>query len=175
MSLKKPSPAGGRLAVHFRTGNPLWETPWPFFRGLDREFHFDLDVCAVAANAKCARFYSPAEDGLCQPWAGACWMNPPYGREIGRWVAKALTESRRGCLVVSLLPARTDTAWWHEYVMPAAEIRLVRGRLKFGGSEHSAPFPSAVVVYRPGIEGGPPRLSTINSGTRSAIPDPSRN
>ncbi|AEG14390.1 DNA N-6-adenine-methyltransferase [Desulfofundulus kuznetsovii DSM 6115] len=131
-----------------RTGE--WETPQTFFDALDAEFHFTLDVCARPENAKCARFFTPEQDGLRQSWAGeTCWMNPPYGREIGRWVEKAYNEARRGAVVVALLPARTDTRWWHRYVMRAAEIRFVEGRLKFGGAENSAPFPSVVVVFTP--------------------------
>lgn len=159
-----------RLAVHYSSDTDLWSTPWEFFRGLDREFRFALDVCAIRENAKCGRFFSPEEDGLAQQWSGVCFMNPPYGRAIGRWVEKAFTESRRGALVVCLLPARTDTGWWQDFVMRAAEIRLVRGRLKFGTAEHSAPFPSAVVVFRPGPEPESPRLLTM-SVWRRGIPE----
>ncbi len=87
-------------------------------------------------------------DGLALTWLGTCWMNPPYGRKIGQWVRKAYESSLLGATVVCLLPARTDTAWWHDYVVKG-EIRFLRGRLKFGGQKNSAPFPSAVVVYRP--------------------------
>jgi phage N-6-adenine-methyltransferase len=135
---------------HFSSKTGVWATPVDFFRLLDSEFSFTLDVCALPDNAKCARFFTPAEDGLAQEWQGAVWMNPPYGREIGRWVAKARASAQAGATVVCLLPARTDTAWWHEHVTRAAEIRFIRGRLKFGGSPYSAPFPSAVVVFRPG-------------------------
>ncbi|RKO68086.1 DNA N-6-adenine-methyltransferase [Desulfofundulus salinus] len=132
-----------------RTGE--WETPQTFFEALNAEFRFTLDVCARPENAKCLRYFTPEQNGLLQPWAPeTCWMNPPYGREIGRWVEKAYNEARRGAVVVALLPARTDTRWWHRYVMRAAEIRFVKGRLKFGGAENSAPFPSAVVVFTPG-------------------------
>ncbi|WP_243137294.1 phage N-6-adenine-methyltransferase [Desulfofundulus thermobenzoicus] len=128
-----------------------WETPASFFAVLNSEFRFTLDVCARPENAKCPRFFSPEQDGLRQSWAGEiCWMNPPYGREIGKWVRKAFEEARRGAVVVCLLPSRTDTRWWHNYVMRAAEIRFVIGRLRFGGAPGSAPFPSAVVVFRPG-------------------------
>lgn len=127
-----------------------WATPQDFFDELNSKYHFTLDVCATEADAKCERYYSPEEDGLAQEWEGVCWMNPPYGRNItGKWVKKAVEESRKGCTVVSLLPARTDNAWWHDYVMPYGEITFIRGRLKFGGSKDNAPFPSAVVVFRP--------------------------
>ena len=125
----------------------LWETPQDFFDRLDSEFHFDLDVCALPENAKCKRYFTPTQDGLLQDWRGVCWMNPPYGRKIGLWVRKAYeTAVSGGGTVVCLLPARTDTAWWHDYAMKG-EVRFIRGRLKFGGSKNSAPFPSAVVIF----------------------------
>lgn len=159
MKRQPEGPTAGRLAVHFRSTTDLWETPWPFYRRLDREFSFTLDVCAVSQNAKCDRFFSPLDDGLSQPWDGTCWMNPPYGRGIGQWVAKAVTESRRGAVVVALVPARTDTRWWHDGVMAAAEIRFVQGRIRFGAAAHAAPFPSAVVVFRGGGGSGRPAVS----------------
>lgn len=119
-----------------------------FFDNLDREFHFNLDVCATDANTKCTDHFTRAQDGLSQSWGGhTCWMNPPYGRTIGVWVKKAYEESLGGTTVVCLVPARTDTKWWHEYCMKG-EIRFVRGRLKFGGCKNSAPFPSAVVIFK---------------------------
>lgn len=135
----------------FSSATPMWETPQYVFDELDDEFHFDLDVCAIPENAKCRNFYSPEEDGLLQKWEGRCWMNPPYGREITKWIKKAYESVAFGdCeLVCCLLPARTDTIWWHEYCMKG-EIRFVRGRLKFGGSHNSAPFPSAIVIFRKG-------------------------
>ena len=131
--------------VHFSSKTDLWETPQDFFDDLDAEFHFGTDVCAIPANAKCDKFFSPSENGLIQKWEGTCWMNPPYGREIKHWMKKACEAD---ATVVCLVPARTDTAWWHDYVMQADEIRYIRGRLKFGGSKNSAPFPSAVIIYR---------------------------
>lgn len=122
-----------------------WETPQWLFDLLDEEFHFTLDVCATAENAKCEQFITPEMDGLIAPWDdGPRWMNPPYGRGIGAWVRRAA--NARGTNV-ALLPARTDTAWWHDYVMFSREIRLLRGRLRFQGAPASAPFPSAVVVF----------------------------
>jgi phage N-6-adenine-methyltransferase len=133
----------------FSSNTDLWETPQSFFDDLDREFHFDLDVCAIEENAKCYKFYSPEDDGLKQDWIGTCWMNPPYGRQIGKWVEKAYTEHiKHGSRIVCLLPARTDTKWFHDYILGKAEIRFIKGRLKFGGSKNSAPFPSMVVVYQ---------------------------
>ncbi|HET7552166.1 MAG TPA: DNA N-6-adenine-methyltransferase [Gemmatimonadaceae bacterium] len=128
-----------------------YETPVSTFAPLDAEFRFTLDVCATAENAKCARYFTPEDDGLSREWdrdGGACWMNPPYGREIGAWMRKAWEESRRGAVVVCLVPARTDSAWWHDYAM-RGEIRFIRGRIRFVGTRYSAPFPCAVVVFRP--------------------------
>ena len=125
----------------------LWSTPRDFFDDYNAIYHFDVDVCATAENALCAKFYSPEDNGLSKEWHGVCWMNPPYGREIGKWMKKAYESSLHGATVVCLVPARTDTAWWHEYAMKG-EIEFIRGRLKFGGSKNSAPFPSAVVVFQ---------------------------
>ena len=124
----------------------LWSTPRDFFDDYNAVYHFDVDVCATAENALCAKFYSPEDDGLSKEWYGTCWMNPPYGREIGKWMQKAYESSLHGATVVCLVPARTDTAWWHDYAMKG-NIEFIRGRLKFGGSKNSAPFPSAVVVF----------------------------
>ena len=123
-----------------------WETPQLFFDALNAEYHFDVDVCATENNAKCERYYSKEQDGLSQQWKGVCWMNPPYGREIGKWMRKAYESSLYGATVVCLVPARTDTAWWHDYAMKG-EVEFVRGRLKFGGSKANAPFPSAIVTF----------------------------
>lgn len=130
-----------------------WSTPEALFRPLAEEFHFTLDVCATQLNKKCSMYYSPEDDGLAHPWGREiCWMNPPYGREIGRWMQKAFIESRCGATVVCLVPARTDTDWWHQYAEKAAERRFVRGRVKFyrlDGKRSQAPFPSVIVVFRP--------------------------
>ena len=132
----------------FSSSSTEWETPDDLFNLLNNEFNFTLDVCATPANAKCARYFTPEQNGLAQSWAGeTCWCNPPYGRQIGLWVAKAHSESKRGATIVMLLPARTDTAWWHDHVMRSSEIRFIRGRLRFGGAKHGAPFPSCVVVF----------------------------
>ena len=133
----------------FSSKTALWVTPQEFFDALDAEFHFSLDACALPENAKCADYYTPEADGLTKKWGGVVWCNPPYGREIGKWVQRGLDASRDGATVVMLLPARTDTKWFHECIYGKAEIRFVRGRLKFGGCENSAPFPSMVVIYRP--------------------------
>jgi site-specific DNA-methyltransferase (adenine-specific) len=127
-----------------------WGTPQEFFEKLDWRFGpFDLDPCATPANTKCANFFTEAEDGLSRSWEGfTSFINPPYGRGIERWIHKAYRESRNEeTRVVLLIPARTDTKYWHEYVMKADEVYFVKGRLKFGDSQNSAPFPSAVVVF----------------------------
>jgi len=134
----------------FSSATDQWATPIEFFNKWNAIFSFTLDVCADADNAKCARFFDREANGLKQDWSlNVCWMNPPYGREIGQWVKKAYNESRNGATVVCLLPARTDTAWWHDYVLPMATVTFIRGRLKFGDSKNSAPFPSAVAVFYP--------------------------
>jgi phage N-6-adenine-methyltransferase len=135
------------LGVHFSSISVEWETDQQTFDVLNAEFGFEMDVCATPQNAKCPRYFSPSDDGLAQEWKGICWMNPPYGRVIGRWVSKAYESSLKGATVVCLIPARTDTRWWHDYVMKG-EVRLIRGRLRFGGSNGNAPFPSAIVVFR---------------------------
>ena len=134
--------------VMFSSETDLWATPQAFFDEWNNRYDFELDVCATHENAKCDKYFTPEMDGLAQEWKGVCWMNPPYGREIGKWVKKAYESSLAGATVVCLLPARTDTAWWHDYVMQADDIVFVRGRLKFGSSKNSAPFPSAVAVFR---------------------------
>ena len=139
-----------------------WETPQWLFNELDSEFGFTLDPCATAANAKCKRFFTAEDDGLAWDWDGVVFVNPPYGREIGKWVKKSWEESRRGCVVVMLIASRTDTRYWHDYVMKADEIGFIKGRLHFsldGKVGDSAPFPSAVVVFRGG--NGPPKIKSI--------------
>lgn len=132
----------------FTSLTPEWSTPQWLFDELHREFRFTLDVCATKLNAKCHAFLD--DWGLQVSWRSeTCWMNPPYGRAIGRWIAKAWAAAQDGATVVCLLPSRTDTAWWHDYVMKACEIRFIKGRLHFSGAKWSAPFPSAIVVFRP--------------------------
>ena len=135
------------LEVLFSSASCEWETPLRLFDELDKEFRFDLDVCAAPENAKCSRYFTKSDDGLTKEWRSRCWMNPPYGREISKWVSKAYEQSLNGSLVVSLLPARTDTAWFHDYCTKG-EIRFLRGRLKFGKSKNPAPFPSMIVIFR---------------------------
>ena len=135
--------------VHFSSLTDLWETPQDTFDALNKEFNLNLDVCASIENAKLTEFYDKEMNGLVQSWIGRrCWMNPPYGREIGAWVEKAATGG--AAVVVALLPARTDTRWFHNWIYNKAnvEIRLIKGRLKFGGHKNSAPFPSMIVVFK---------------------------
>jgi len=132
-----------------------WCTPQAFFDALDAEFGFKLDAAATDKTAKCAEYYTPETDGLINSWrrvdGGAVFCNPPYGREIGKWVRKAYEEAQAGAKVVLLIPARTDTSYFHDYIYGKAEIRFVRGRLKFtdddGQAFDPAPFPSMVVIY----------------------------
>jgi len=128
----------------------LWSTPQWLFDKLALEFDFTLDVCATHENSKCERYFTKDVNGLSVPWSGVCWMNPPYGREIGKWVNKAVCDVMYGhgdTMVVCLLPARTDTNWWHDNIPSASEVRFIRGRLKFGESKNCAPFPSCIVIF----------------------------
>lgn len=131
-----------------------WCTPQDFFDDLNREFHFVLDAAATVKTAKCPMYFTPETDGLSQSWnhGGAVFCNPPYGREIRKWVKKAYEESKQGVTVVLLIPARTDTSYFHDYIYGKAEIRFIRGRLRFtdedGRPADPAPFPSMIVVMR---------------------------
>ena len=134
-----------KSSVHFSSNTDLWSTPQEFFDKLNREFNFSLDVCATPDNAKCEKYFTKEDDGLAQEWRGTVFMNPPYGREIYAWMKKASQSAKEGATVVCLVPSRTDTKWWHEFAI-IHEVRFIRGRLKFGDSKNSAPFPSAVVI-----------------------------
>lgn len=136
------------MDVHYSSRSDNWSTPWSLFYSIAKVYHPTTDVCATADNAKCEKYYTPEMDGLTQTWEGVCFMNPPYGRQIKWWVKKAYESAQAGATVVCILPARTDTAWWHDYVM-GADITFLRGRVKFGGARHSAPFPTAIVVFYP--------------------------
>ncbi|MFW5433725.1 DNA N-6-adenine-methyltransferase [Paenibacillus apiarius] len=158
----------------FSSNTDMWATPQWLFDELNHEFGFETDVCAVDGNAKCLKYFTPEMDGLSQAWEGVCWMNPPYGEPeyackkhckkkicekrgyhnnkyipgIIDWLRKAYEASKEGATVVCLVPARTDTAWWHDYAIHG-EVRFLRGRLKFGDAKNSAPFPSAIVIFHP--------------------------
>jgi site-specific DNA-methyltransferase (adenine-specific) len=143
-----------------------WETPPEVFAPLDAEFGFTLDPCATPANAKCAKFYTESQDGLEQDWRGErVFMNPPYGKEIYPWTRKAKTEAERGTLVVGLLPASTDLQWWHDDIVGRAEVRYIRGRVRFltdGPYRASGFFPSVIVVWTPR---GEPNHTKPSGGT----------
>lgn len=158
----------------FSSKSGLWATPQDFFDKLNEKWDFDWDVCATADNAKCDNYFSPEDNALEQPWEGTCFMNPPYGREIGDWIEKAHTEVLNGVITVVLLPARTDTKWFHDFIYNIYDIEFIKGRLKFGteeywqwvwrqkfidgklnklygkyGQKNSAPFPSMIVIFKP--------------------------
>ena len=136
--------------VLFSSKKTEWETPQDFFDALDAEFRFTLDPCASVTNHKCDKYFTKNENGLLQDWSGeTVFCNPPYGKDIRHWVEKCYLESVKNKItVVMLIHARTDTRWFHDFVYHKAEIRFVKGRLKFGGTKNSAPFPSMVVIYR---------------------------
>lgn len=135
--------------VMFSSKRDDWETPQDLFDKLNVKFNFTLDPCASTENAKCQKYFTQEQDGLKQDWQGeTVFCNPPYGREIKKWVIKAYQESLKpDTLVVMLLPSRTDTTWFHDYILPYGKIDFIKGRLKFGGSKNSAPFPSMIVVF----------------------------
>lgn len=127
--------------VVFSSANMNWQTPDDTYKSLDSEFHFDFDPCA----------HDSLWDGLCIEWGKSNFVNPPYGTTIGKWVKKAREESLLGKTCVMLIPSRTDTRWWHDYVMKAKEIRFIKGRLKFKGAKYGAPFPSAIVIFKEAV------------------------
>lgn len=134
----------------FSSKSDNWSTPQDFFDELNKEFNFTLDPCATPANAKCKKYFTKEDDGLKQSWKNErVFCNPPYGREIAKWVQKAFNESKDlNTVVVMLMPARTDTKYFHNYIYKKAkEIRFIQGRLKFGNAKNSAPFPSMVVIF----------------------------
>lgn len=136
------------MDVHFSSKKQDYTTPDFLFQALDAEFRITVDVCATPENAKCKKYYCPEDNGLIQPWAPeVCFCNPPY-RQTGKWIEKAFLEVLRGATVILLVPARTDTIYWHKWAW-YFEIRFFNGRLKFGNEPNSAPFPSAVLVGRP--------------------------
>jgi len=137
--------------VHFSSKTNEWATPQAFFDQLNKEFQFNLDPCATDENAKCVMYYTQEDNGLEQDWGGYnVFCNHPYGKEIVKWVKKASDEVKKykGTTVVMLIPSRTDTKYFHEYIYNKAEIRFLKGRLKFGGSANPAPFPSMVVIFK---------------------------
>lgn len=144
--------------VHFQSSNKEWETPDSVFTPLQKEFKIVLDVCAGEKNTKCKAYFDKKLNGLSSSWGlakevggenAACWMNPPYGRGIDRWVHKAHEESLKGITTIALLPARTDTSWFHNYILNKHEVRFLKGRIKFVDAPSSAPFPSMIVIFKP--------------------------
>lgn len=137
--------------LFFSSKTNEWETPLDFFNDINKEFNFNLDPCATDYNHKCSKYFTLLEDGLLQSWGGyRVFCNPPYGRELHKWVEKAYKEKDRAELIVMLIPARTDTKYFHEYIYHKAEIRFIRGRLKFGNAINGAPFPSMLVIFKRG-------------------------
>lgn len=137
----------------FSSKTDMWSTPQYIFDKYNYEFNFDLDTCATSDNAKCEKYFTEEVNGLSQNWKGTCWMNPPYGRAISKWIEKAYISNMDPFLkatVVCLLPARTDTKWFHKFIYnnKNAEIIFIKGRLKFGDSKYNAPFPSMIVIFK---------------------------
>ena len=143
--------------VHFKSGNKEWETPNALFTPLRDEFKIVLDTCATEGNTKCRAWIDRKINSLTSNWVelianmnaeGAGWMNPPYGRGIDKWVKKAYDEAAKGATIVALLPARTDTSWFHNYIHNKHEVRFLKGRIKFVDAKSSAPFPSMIVIFK---------------------------
>jgi site-specific DNA-methyltransferase (adenine-specific) len=156
--------------VHYSKNTDEWATPVAIFEELDEEFHFTLDAAADRTNAKCAHFFTKDDDGLRQPWSGTVWCNPPYS-QLKSWVAKAWRERKSGVTSVLLIPARTDTIAFHEYIwqQPGVEIRFLRGRLQFSGRNKDAPFPSMVVIFHLCCKKCACDESCSHSGPKNAI------
>ena len=126
-----------------------WATPKYFFEELNKEFNFTLDPCATKENAKCNKYFTEKENGLLQDWSGeVVFCNPPYGRKICDWVEKCYNENKNGATIVMLIPARTDTTYFHKYIYQQHEIRFIKGRLKFNDCGSPAPFPSMLVIMK---------------------------
>jgi phage N-6-adenine-methyltransferase len=139
------------MKVHFSSKTDNWYTPQYLIDDVCQAYGltcFELDACASKENAKAKNFYTKEDNGLSKDWSlyNTVWCNPPYGREIGKWIKKAYEESLKGAWVCMLIPSRTDTKWWHDYVMEG-HITFIKGRIKFGGSKNPAPFPSAFVIF----------------------------
>ena len=137
--------------VHFSMESNEWTTPQDLYDKLNKEFNFTLDPCCTKESAKCDKYYTKEDDGLSKDWSkDIVFMNPPYGREIPKWIEKAYKESLKGATVICLIPSRTDTRYWHNYIFPYAEIRFLKGRVKFGknGIYAPAPFPSAIAIFK---------------------------
>lgn len=143
-----------RLDKQFESATTEWETPDEIFEPLAKEFKFTLDVAAIAENTKCKKYLSPEQDGLNSPWEGICWCNPPYGRDLSKWVRKAVWETWNSVTTVMLIPVRSNTVWWHDLCLPFSEIRFIKGRPKFGSADQGLPWPLAILIFR-----GRPKLN----------------
>ena len=133
----------------FSSRSDNWETPQEVFDYWNNIYQFNVDVCADEHNHKCPFYYSKEDDGLTKDWFGSVWCNPPYGKDISKWIEKAYNEWKdNGTDVVMLLPSRTDTKWFHNYILPFCEIVFIKGRLKFNNSKTSAPFPSMIAIFK---------------------------
>lgn len=132
----------------FESASIEWPTPQELYDEIDAEFKFTLDVAATAENAKCPDFFTEYDDGLSQSWHGVCWCNPPYGRVLVKWIRKAIRETWNGVTTVMLLPARTNTKWFHDLCMAFGDVRFIKGRPKFGGADHGLPQPLCLVIFR---------------------------
>tara|TARA_Y100000361_G_scaffold152627_1_gene172517 strand:+ start:2148 stop:2630 length:483 start_codon:yes stop_codon:yes gene_type:complete len=140
-------------AVLYDSKEQTWATPQALFDKLDEEFNFELDAAASELNAKCEVYLTEEQNALDLDWSKyasrSVWLNPPYGRAIGKWIRKAYMESTKGLCVVCLVFARTDTRWFHRWAMKAQEIRFIPGRITFGNAANSAPAPSCVLIFDP--------------------------
>jgi site-specific DNA-methyltransferase (adenine-specific) len=152
---------GGNMdEVLFSSGKTDYETPPWLFNKLNNEFHFDVDVCASYKNAKCNFWYGHLTDNvfidsLTQNWSEnfkTAFMNPPYGQAIKPFMRKAVVQAIKGMTVVALIPARTDTIWWFDYVLKATELRFLKGRVKFIGGKYQAAFPSVIAIFKKGVQ-----------------------
>ena len=137
------------MNVHFSSKTNEWTTPINFYNELNKEFNFTLDPCCTKENALCQKYYTKEDNGLVKDWSNEIvFMNPPYDRNLHTWIRKAYLESLNNAIVVCLIPARTETQYWHDFIFPyALKILFIKGRLRFGGSKHNAPFPSAIIVF----------------------------
>lgn len=133
----------------FNANSIEYETPDEIFEPLALEFGITLDVAATNKNAKCKNYFTAEDNGLLKDWDGVCWMNPPYGRVMKKWVEKAYNEYLKGNTIICLLPARTNTNWWHEFIIPNAEIRFIKGQVKFKGFKRCLWMPMAIVIFKP--------------------------
>ena len=135
----------------FSSNDDSWETPPSLFNVLDMEFNFTLDPCCTKQTAKCKKFFTKEEDGLIQDWSkDVVFVNPPYGREIGKWVEKSYNEAKKGAKVVMIIPSRTDTKWFHDFIYNKAEIRFLKGRIRFLQNKkelNAAPFPTMLIIF----------------------------